>query len=411
MAPFYQGIFGGFDDLGEFLFIWFFIGQFEIILKNQGFDGFLSFFILMFVLVFASHFFGTGSPDLACGIFGIYCLSLLKNILNYRSSPLEKSSSPDWIYVLISAFFLTGVKLSGIPFILAPLICFLAIEKQMRFRFFIVMFLLGCLSFGPLVYRSWVLSGYLLFPVFKGPLCPDWQVPARVVQEYVLLIKGFARHILSSEEILKGNQYTDIGKLSFDTWFPMWLEDRTIWDMLVLFPVLAGWITLIWSTHKKIRQSFSVHWPKIPFTWMCSFLLVFWFFNAPDIRFAMGIFGFLFACFFAVVFIRIKEKTGFSLVRYGFHAGLVSSILCIFLFRNRAMPEHYLLQQGNIQNGHFYQRKTGEGRYLYFARNDEYGTEVVSDQCWDAPLPCAPKWEKGLRFRGARLQDGFRMEK
>ncbi len=412
MAPFSTGFFTGFDDLGEFLFLWFFVGQFENILKNTDFESYWSFFVLLFTLVFATHFLGTGSPDLACGLLGMYCLSKLKNFVHFNSSdtPNNKGSNV-WIYVLLPALFLPGIKLSALPYLMAVLICLIifGIRKKIRLVFLVV--LLSLMALLPILYRSWVLSGYLLFPVFQGFVKSDWLVPDSIVQEYLLLIKGFARHMLSIEEIRMGGDYFQIGKLTFSEWLPLWIRDRSLLDVFLLTSVFLGWLSMVWATHQKVKKSFLQHWPKILFTWLCSFLLLFWFVNAPDIRFAIGVFGFLFACFFGLLFVWIRDKVGFSVVQYAFPALILFSCLCIFLFRNRAVSEHYLLVPGFSQTGQYHSAKEPDGRMIFFTRNPSAMPGEISDQCWDAPLPCAPKLTEGLRFRGPRLQDGFRIEK
>jgi hypothetical protein len=411
MAPFYQSPFGIFDDLGEILFFWFLIGHLDILLKNKGFESFLSFFFIVFGFLFADHFLGTASPDLACGLLGIHGLNKLREFIYFSPLSDKREISPAWVFVLVFSLFLVGIKLSSLPYLLSVIIVFglMLIKQKRKEASFLTVF--GILFTLSLVFRSWTLSGYLLFPGFKGFFLPDWLVPESVVNHYLLLVKGFARHILSYQDLMEGKDYLEIGRLTFFDWLPIWFSDRTFWDWCLIVIVFSGWLTLIWNTHQFVRKSFSLNWPKILFTWVCSFLLLFWFSNAPDIRFALGVFGFLFSYFFAFWSYSLMEKSRLDFLNYTFYFWFLVSIFFLVLFRSKMVLQNQLVFLPKNKQIQFSTYKTKNGQEIHHASNPDKDPFFLNDQCWDAPLPCACKKETRIEFRGSGIQEGFRFEK
>ncbi len=184
---------------------------------------------------------------------------------------------------LLAAFFAFSAvltKLSAFPVLLIPgLICLERIRGS-RDRTLPVVTMMGLLMLIPLLIRSYLESGYLLFPsaapdVFHA----DWKMlpdQAMLSQEY---IRAYARYPLSSVET-----YRFLG-LPFSAWSVIWWRHLYVIDKLLLVLVAGGFLsTLVFF--RRVRRRLSARGKKALLVSMGG--IVFWFVFGPDPRFGTG---------------------------------------------------------------------------------------------------------------------------
>ena len=380
-------------------------------LRNTGFERFLSIGLILFSVWQGQHLLSAPSPDLACGLLGMQTLWQFRKFLKSWNPKEPNRLGNRGMALFFQSLFVAQVKLSAFPFLL---ICVLVIFLLLRKGWVLNAFKLtsvGVAVAGFMMYRNYLLSGYAVFPVLHGGLSPDWLIPRPMVDEYLLGVKGFARHILTREEMQRGLTYTKEGQYSFIEWIPIWIKDRKWTDWIAIGLAASGWLLLVRFAMMHVKRSFNEHWPLVFFTWFSGMLLLFWFSNAPDIRFGLAILGvgFSYACasILGAIGKRIPILNHDRLAQF-----LITflSVWAIWLCRDKnALMSHKTFPPNYKQISVVGFEMNNRGM-LYTPRQTEDGWIIDTDQCWDAPLPCSPNHVEGLEFRGKSLAEGFRMK-
>jgi hypothetical protein len=269
---------------------------------------------------------------------------------------------------------------------------------------------MGLLVAFSMVARSYLLSGYLLFPVFQGGFEPDWLVARGEVIEYLDGVRGFARHTLTLHDIHTGRKYEEFGRLSFAEWFPLWASERRWTDWLCMLSGVFGWLLLVRYASLNLRKSFLSNWPLIFFTWLSGMMLLFWFSNAPDVRFGMAILGTGFSYTFGSLCLWLAPTFDFLMQRLPRHWALVIlSGWTIWLCKDlRALKEFPIFPPGyhKIEMATYL---SADGKIMYTPDAHQTNPYVDSEQCWDGPLPCSLNAIPWIEFRGKGLREGFRV--
>jgi len=139
-------------------------------------------------------------------------------------------------------------------------------------------------------------------------------------------------------------------------------------------------------------------------------MLLFWFSNAPDVRFGMAILGIGFSFTFASIteFIRNKNQNWNSQM-YAEVCLLVFSIFAIWHFRDFRALKHNLIFPPKYTTVDLVRYTLGDGNQVFKPKSDLQSVYQF-DQCWGSPLPCSATEVPGLRFRGNVLKEGFRIK-
>jgi hypothetical protein len=399
---------GNLDDLGELVLLWFLVFHSWNSIKRTGFERYLSLCLIFSALWLSYPLLTAPSPDLATGLIGMQTLFQFRKFLKAWDPKMPNQLNTRGLALFIQSLFLAQIKLSAMPFLLVSfLILFLIMRKGWFISsFHLVVF--GLLVGTTMVYRSYVLSGYALFPAFQGGLVSDWKIPKDQVVEYLEGVRGFARHRLSLSELQSGITYESIGRMSFFEWFPIWAKDRTLEEWVIILLAVSGWLLLVRFVSGHIRRSFKDHWPLIFFTWLSGMMLLFWFSNAPDVRFGMAILGMGFSYSMAAIILNLSNRFSW-IAEIGFQrivlstlsfGALISYVDMRSIRQNLLFPPNY--PENSILN---YQNEQGHPMY---APNEEFDGFNQSGQCWDGPLPCSQKPLPHLKWRGNSLKEGFR---
>jgi hypothetical protein len=245
--------------------------------------------------------------------------------------------------------------------------------------------------------RGFILSGYPLYPSTIGHMSVDWAVPIAEVMEEANAVYGYARQ--------PNAQWREA--LSGWGWFGPWSSRMSRDIGGVVYPlVLAGFFSVIavisrWLSFAKKRGGLA-YFDCVILTPVVIGLL-FWFFTAPDLRFAHALFWCL-SLSSAVLFLcsvqPLLKKRGFVIVM-----GVVFIIANLHFLRNAVKMRHSIQAVSSsgwhsIMTVPLIQKKTSSGLVVF--------TPKQGGSCWDSPLPCTPYFNPNLRLRiPGKLASGF----
>lgn len=275
-----------------------------------------------------------------------------------------------------------AVKLSFAAFALMIIGVVLVVQwrtlpRTMRQGTMLGMLLWGTLWAGVWMLRSAVQNGYLLFPGTLGTLPVDWRVPEVAARNEAAYIRGWARD--------PGAPYRRV--LASWDWLLPWLQE-TLTTPAVVVPLL---LAAVGGGLLAVQRSVPVRGVWVLLPPLAS--LIFWFFSAPDLRFAGAAFWVLGAGVLALALHTAR--------RYTLAAAI--SIVLLLLVIGGGTP---LIAPAPTTGT--YPLPTVPVR----EQTNRNGTSILiprrGDQCWAAALPCAPVLRNGLQQRGATLQHGYR---
>jgi hypothetical protein len=343
--------------------------------------------VLILPLIFYVDGINSLSTDVVCNLLVVY-LILQTLVL------LETTVEPRFFYLLllIVCFGIT-VKLTLVPFVLLPFVllpwlqsqCF-ADSRLLRFRLFFILTSSTVILLAPWIIRGIVQTGYIFWPlpgidVFSF----DWKIPIEYVKREILWIKSWPYGITPDVFIRENTIY----------WLYRWLEDR--WVALLFTAVLVGIFYLKLMSSQMLlplsKRLTALHL-------LLSAALLYWLFNAPDIRFGFGIVASYLGMMAASCLLMIMYRRQVWLKG----AGVLTLIVIIWASIH-----------GIANNGLVFANLPGYQTYPLEKYSFPSGMEVLTtlppeDRCGDAPVPCIPFHYKrfNLEMRGASFSNGFR---
>ncbi len=249
--------------------------------------------------------------------------------------------------------------------------------------------------------RGFILSGYPLYPSTIGHVSVDWAVPSEKVLEEANWIYSWARQ--------PNTHWSNV--LDSWEWFGPWSSRilsrnllRVVYPsvLAVVFCLIAGicyWLSLV----KKTTGLRYLDWLILP---PVVIGLIYWFFTAPDPRFANALFWCLSlgsALLFLCSVRPLLKKHSFVVV-----------MSVVFIIANldsihTTVERRYRIKEVSssawrpIKTVPLIQKKTLSGMVIL--------TPESGEQCWDSPLPCTPDFNLNLRLRiPPNLLSGYTVE-
>jgi hypothetical protein len=411
LAAFDRPVFfgGHFDAVGELALFWFLVFHSWNVVRLEGFERYLSLGLAGFALWQTHILLSAPSPDLIVGILGMQTLWQFRKFLRLWNPRQVNQLNTRGLALFTQSIFLVQIKLSAIPFlVIALVILFLIAREKWWLRCGQLLFL-ALVAGASMLARNFILTGYLVYPMWQGPFQPDWSVTSEAIKLYLQGVRGFARHILSPADAVAGLDYTYYGSIPFSTWFPIWARERSWTDWLTMLSGVGGWLALIQYASGQIRSNFWSKWPLIFYTWLSGMMLLFWFSNAPDVRFGIAILGTGFSYFVAALLFRIRNQVSSLPIHFSKALLLLASLGLVWLYRDRRSLSAYVFQTSRHHEVKLTQFFDSAGRPFYTPENQQNNILIDGNQCWDSPLPCSEDPIPGLLYRGKTLQEGFRM--
>ncbi len=349
--------------------------------------------VVLFYLLHYTHTVNSLSPDVTVTLLTISLAVLFLDILDQRKTELLPHG------FLLICFGIT-VKLSMVPFILLPVFTgFHFLKNGKRVTSHPIVFtgtgmlryaVPGSLILVPWIIRGIILSGYLLwaFPAVDL-LHVDWKVPKSYVTGELAWIRSWAW--------APGTSPPKFAAKSRWFWLLYWTKaHRQLLYRLGIFAsanVILG--ALFRDRYLKIIRKI---WPAC----LVLFLgLLFWFVNAPDVRFAAG---YLFCAKSLLLALPLSVCKGQlqKIVQF-------SAVLFILFTSMHLMIQNLPKARQSTQPLPAY-KKFPITEYVFPSGLRVNLTVEPEDRCGNADIPCMPFHYKDFEIvmRGKDLQRGFR---
>jgi hypothetical protein len=246
----------------------------------------------------------------------------------------------------------------------------------------------------PFAIRGIILSGYPAYPVPYFALPVDWALPAAEARAAAQWIAAWAR--------APGLPYEEV--LGSWAWFPAWSQrlaaNSQVMLTLELAAIAASVIMLarVSATARPTTKAGAISPSLLLLPIVIG--LGFWFFTAPDPRFALWLFWLLAAWLLTWALWVAGARAKFSVPRALAFAGLAASAIAMAC---GPWPGTQPLARG-LRSFHRVQLRefvTESGLRVLVPAEDV-------DRLWDSPLPSTPYTKSRLQLRGASLREGFR---
>jgi hypothetical protein len=297
--------------------------------------------------------------------------------------------------VLIGLIVLLAVtsKLSALPALLLPLHSIWASRRAMLGHHWRLVAGMVLFVLVPWLARSVLLSGYLLYPVHTLDLINvDWKIPLDVARKEQYMITNVGQWVTHST-CLQPHQ-------TLAQWVPHWWTAQSAFMRSVM--LLAALSVVPAAVRWRRLFSTEVGWFV---GWLMAWLGgIFWFFTAPDYRFAVGFL--LIAGLWPYLGLLSQGKPYMNLFQW-----LPLVLTLVWGLHSLRDP----LYQLRTQPQSFAQR------LLWPAPPPAVPTPAIQPapgllvhipqtgiQCWNASLPCAACPAIELEMRGSTLAQGFR---
>ena len=232
----------------------------------------------IFLILLGGHFYFNAkylssiTPD-----FYVNCLSLIIFSEIYINTIVKNRDLDDkpFIFILFLSVAIITVKLSSIFFSLSTILyIFIFYKKKFFSKKFLRLFSLIAFILIIFFFKNILYSGSLFFPTNLGTFNFLWSVPNEISEYFLSWIKSFARDpSLVPEKVLS----------NYD-WISIWFKSTDkIFILSLLASILIYLSNIITNLNQIILKNKKINF--LIFIYLLSIL--FWFFNAPDIRFSL----------------------------------------------------------------------------------------------------------------------------
>jgi hypothetical protein len=384
---------GSFDYLNELAYFWFIAAVLQRLLSaSRNYEKWFYILLLPGIPALNSMLSST-SPDLPNALFFWWIIIWLYDAFKTTGS----SRAAYFIYVVLSIAFLVCTKASalflGLPLFAVVIMVWSTQSASKAFRLLVissVIILLGCV-------KTWILCGYAYFLIPGLDFIPaDWVVSKEVVEWYNNGVTEFAR--------FKGNYILMASYNKGFAWVKhwylalQWYERAIVWAQPFAFILGIFILNRVW----KLQQSAFYVVSAVFFSVMIGSII--WWLKAPDLRFHWAALYAMPALVLTYHLRNIKIQKQ----RYVYGYLIIWAIANAYLMIDVRAFRQYLIKPAPYKAINTAAFTTADGKKVNYPLPDP-NTLQPSDQCWDAPIPCAPKPVKTLQYRGATIQSGFKV--
>ena len=296
-------------------------------------------------------------------------------------------------FITLVAFILT-LKVSGV---LVGLILIIPIINKFSWRSIFYGGSVALLVVVPFFLRNFFLSGYLVFP-FTGidVFNVDWKVPLELAEQTARDVTVWARTGTVD------NRYFD---MKLTEWVPVWIDSENPINKAIIFLIPVSLIGL------AINNFMNFDRDRVLIFLTLLLNEAFWFFMAPDVRFAWGIHFILVAWFSFEFYKRIETKKVVRLLSKLRFYIIVLIPLVVLTISFRYFKVRF--KSGGFDFVEVFITPPPIERVRYYSdRHLGHEIRYTTDEnrCSDTPIPCTPYFFKGLEMRSSNLSDGFRLQ-
>ena len=319
----------------------------------------------------------------------ILCLENVNSDQRFRSRTIN-------VIIVIVALYVSTIKLTVIPVAILCLYLFYIQYKAKRWPELWLQIGLVLIIVVPWLARNIVLSGYLVYPFPRVDLFNvDWKLPYQYVMDEKLATQGWAR--------LPGPNWKESLDMPLSELIPKWfawLPHQYKLTIAVTTIITLGY--LLWMLcNVKQRRQYSLKEPT-NIVYLTAFAgTLYWFMMAPEPRY---VFGFtFFMCALPIVPLLQRLVVQFPLLSRVLMLVVVLIVLLqngYLSIRDMAGTTDIVLKPAPYPS---------EELSTKIIDNTVFYSPTKTDQCWYAPLPCTPIFQKKLSLRGSGLESGFRI--
>ena len=336
-----------------------------------------------------------GSPAVDLPAALLIWVAFILCLENVNSAQTFRSRTTNVIIATLALFVFT-IKLTVIPVAILYLYFFFMQYKFKRWPELWLQIGLVLIILAPWEARNIILSGYLVYPLPHIDLFNvDWKLPYQYVMDEKLATQGWAR--------LPGPNWKeslDMPLLELiPKWFA-WLPHQYKLTIAVTTIITAGYLLWILCNVKQ-TQLYSLKEPT-NIVYLTAFAgTLYWFMMAPEPRY---VFGFtFFMCALPIVPLLQRLVVQFPLLT----RVLMLAVVLIVLLQNGYMSIRDMAGTADI----IFRPAPYPSEELStkLIDNTVFYSPTKTDQCWYAPLPCTPIFQKKLSLRGSGLESGFRI--
>jgi hypothetical protein len=350
---------------------------------------------LLIALLVANMAFATTSfsPDFAAA-----ALSILAFFLFVEKAVGDDPQRLDAHTLLIACLSIGAVlfKISAAPALLLNATGLAALLRRRPARA-MALAALGVLCFAPFLYRNYILSGYLVYPLYQLDLFSvDW----KVAEEIAIHDKNLVLYY--SLGLPLGSPWPPLHELP-QIWFH-WLYTLNRSNLpLMLGLVVALALHLVWIARRTGTRTLT------PWIWPFAYLyvgLAYWLLNGPNPRYGTGYILPCMALAFALAVPPTLERRSMPIRR----ALWILIFVCqagVLVRMNVSSTLYAVAPQGSFGLLRQASYPVPSTTRLVDEAGNEYFKVQDTSKCWYAPLPCSRMSDR-YEFRGRGIEDGFR---
>ena len=217
-------------------------------------------------------------------------------------------------YLAVLSIFTVSMKLSAALLVLLAILPFIRLVQRKMWKELSFFLIIGFVSFLPYLVRNVIISGWLFYPVAAIDLFDVvWKIPREYMEVDATQIKVWARCLFDVTRVDDG----------ISTWFPVWWENRTHFEEMLMYSEIVGAALLVFNTVHRIKEkSLDLAWIVFQATVILNIFL--WFFTAPFVRYGLAFLFLLPLCAVGDALSMISKKNLVAIA--------LSALICINFF-------------------------------------------------------------------------------
>lgn len=349
--------------------------------------------VVLFFVINMSNAMSSISPDFPSSAFSIIVVLLVLGKAQHRNFFAFDHTA---LFIFILSIFAVLFKLSVLPVLLFNLLFLLSVFSKSRYAAACIT--LGIIFFIPYLLRNYLISGYLVYPLYAIDIFDvQWKIPLATAIYEKQIVKYYALNLpigthLSLPDTIKA-------------WFGYLRISNPIYVYIVYLLCLCVALNFVLLAYVAIKKSWDKHAPLIFINAFLFLSLIYWFNLGPDPRFGNGYIIPFIAITVAVFVYGIAKKLQHIFV-YG--ALLVFAVFQVAMLKGSALSKSYYNQDNKISFNLVLQAPYPVPDTFTFALpgGQKILKTVNNTQCWDAPLPCAFERDN-FEMKGQKPEDGF----
>jgi hypothetical protein len=299
----------------------------------------------------------------------------------------EPGPSRWFVFIGLSAL---GFKLSG--FFILILLAYHLFRQRRQLNYWLFAVFSFLLIVAPVLIRSYIITGYPLYPLPYTIGHPDWKLPegmTNLLNNYIVLSNRFYSSSFTNSYAFREQH---------PLWFGQWFKAIEPQHKLIILLCAVSLIFVVirrkwWAGHVMLRR----------FMLLLLAMLAVWFFTAPSPRFS-------YATLLFAALLPVSLFAGGLIPDAAYRIGFLAATCCIFIYIPGKMHTDSFKAQDLLYPVQF--RNVNDAPMVINGvqyHHPERPAKGYPCLLGSLPLPCTCQMNPFLQSRGPSLSDGFRM--